>query len=274
MMTQAEMNLLVPQRLAQIEGEYGVKALCAVESGSRAWGFASPDSDFDVRFIYIRPREDYLRLHGHRDVIETPIDDTWDVSGWDLQKALRLLYNSNPTLFEWQDSAIRYLDTGFEARFAPMLAEYFQKKAMMYHYFHMARNNIRAYLRRESVKPKKYFYALRPVLACQWIREHDSPPPMLYDTLAEAELPPALGDVNARLLEMKRELPEGATIKPIREIDAFLDESLEALEGYMHALPDYKPRDWEPLEDFFLAELERNWPAGKPGARVEREDGL
>lgn len=101
MMTQEQMNVLVPHKLHEIEQEYGVKILHAVETGSRAWGFASPDSDFDVRFIYIRLRNDYLRLNPHRDVIEMPVDDTWDVSGWDLHKALRLLWKSNPTVFEW-----------------------------------------------------------------------------------------------------------------------------------------------------------------------------
>lgn len=100
MKTQAEMMALVPQKLKEIEEIYGVEVLWAVESGSRAWGFASPDSDFDVRFIYKRKAQDYLKLTPDRDVIELPIDETWDVSGWDLDKTLKLLAKSNPTLFE------------------------------------------------------------------------------------------------------------------------------------------------------------------------------
>ena len=100
-MTQQEMNILVPEKLREIENEYNVKVLMAVESGSRAWGFASPDSDFDVRFIYKRPRNEYLKLNQPRDVIEIPVDDIWDVNGWDLDKTLRLLYKSNPTLYVW-----------------------------------------------------------------------------------------------------------------------------------------------------------------------------
>ena len=101
MQTQEEMNRLVPEKLREIEDTYGVTVLWAVESGSRAWGFESPDSDFDVRFIYKHKRPFYLQLNQERDVIELPIDDTWDVSGWDLDKTLKLLYKSNPTLFEW-----------------------------------------------------------------------------------------------------------------------------------------------------------------------------
>lgn len=94
------MQRLIVDKLHEIEAEEGVRILLAVESGSRAWGFASPDSDYDVRFLYVRRAEDYLRLDAVRDVIERPIDDELDINGWDLQKALRLLYKSNPTLFE------------------------------------------------------------------------------------------------------------------------------------------------------------------------------
>ena len=88
MLTQEEMNRLVPEKLREIERDYHVEVLWAVESGSRAWGFASPDSDFDVRFLYKRPQEEYLKLNPPRDVIELPIDETWDVSGWDLRFAI------------------------------------------------------------------------------------------------------------------------------------------------------------------------------------------
>lgn len=90
----------IQEQLRRIEEAENIKILLSVESGSRAWGFASPDSDYDVRFIYIRRLEDYLRLDTNRDVIELPIDDVLDINGWDLQKTLRLLHKSNPTLFE------------------------------------------------------------------------------------------------------------------------------------------------------------------------------
>lgn len=95
-----QMEKLIYRKLREIEKEENIKILLAVESGSRAWGFASPDSDYDVRFIYVRAKEDYLRLVKIRDVIELPINELLDINGWDLQKTLRLLYNSNPTLFE------------------------------------------------------------------------------------------------------------------------------------------------------------------------------
>ena len=102
---------IIQKKLGEIEAQEHVKILHCVESGSRAWGFASPDSDYDVRFVYLRRREDYLRLEGIRDVIEWQLDDVLDINGWDIQKYLRLLYKSNPTVFEWDLSPVVYRTT-------------------------------------------------------------------------------------------------------------------------------------------------------------------
>ena len=111
------MEALIQEKLREIEGREDCRILLAVESGSRAWGFASPDSDYDVRFIYVRPRESYLRLNRLRDVIELPADDVLDINGWDLDKTLRLLYKSNPTVFEWFSSPLVYQTTPFAETF-------------------------------------------------------------------------------------------------------------------------------------------------------------
>ena len=109
-------------QLQQLEKTEGITILHAVESGSRAWGFPSPDSDYDVRFIYVRSCEAYLRLEKRRDVLELPIDEELDISGWDLDKALRLLHGSNPTLFEWCQSPIVYKTTPLSCpRYTPIL---------------------------------------------------------------------------------------------------------------------------------------------------------
>ena len=102
---------IIPAKLREIEAREHVRILHCVESGSRAWGFASPDSDYDVRFVYVRQPEHYLRLDKTRDVIEWQLDDTLDINGWDLQKTLRLLHRSNPTVFEWNSSPILYKTT-------------------------------------------------------------------------------------------------------------------------------------------------------------------
>lgn len=102
---------LIQNKIKEIEQEENVEVILAVESGSRAWGFESVDSDYDVRFIYIRKKEDYLKLNPPRDVIEWQLDEVLDINGWDLSKTLKLLYKSNPTVFEWLSSPIIYKKT-------------------------------------------------------------------------------------------------------------------------------------------------------------------
>lgn len=181
--------------------------MLAVESGSRAWGFASPDSDYDVRFIYVRPREDYLRLDPLRDVIELPINNMLDINGWDLQKTLRLLYKSNPTSFKWFSSPIVYKETEFADKFRNIMDDYFSSKCSLYHYISMAEDNYREYLKREMVRAKKYFYVLRPVLACLWIFDKGTALPMLFSERMEEELPRDLKDEVHRLLDLKMKSP-------------------------------------------------------------------
>lgn len=255
-MTQQEMNILVPEKLREIENEYNVKVLLAVESGSRAWGFASPDSDFDVRFIYKRPRNEYLKLNQPRDVIEIPVDDIWDVNGWDLDKTLRLLYKSNPTLFEWLNSPICYCRTDFCDKIKPLMNEYFSVKNTMYHYLNTAKSNMKNYLLGEVVKPKKYFYALRPLLACHWVMENKTPPPVLFDTLAEATLPDSLRSAVDYLLDIKLNSPEKTEIKPVSDIDIFLKEGIARFDELMKNLPQENYNSWDMMNEFFISEIE------------------
>lgn len=255
MQTQEEMNRLVPEKLREIEVQYQVEVLWAVESGSRAWGFASPDSDFDVWFIYKRPQQAYLKLEKRRDVIELPIDDTWDVSGWDLDKSLKLLHNSNPALYEWMGSPICYCRTGFEERFRPLLKEYFSPRKMLLHYRSIAERHIRDYLQGETVQPKKYFYALRPILACGWILEHREAPPVLFSELMQEQLPQALYPAVERLLELKMHGPEQLRIPPMPELDAYLEQRIQKLDVLLAQWEPEPQKGWEEMDAFFLSEL-------------------
>ena len=246
----------IQEQLRRIEEAENIKILFAVESGSRAWGFASPDSDYDVRFIYIRRLEDYLRLGAIRDVIELPIDDVLDINGWDLQKTLRLLHKSNPTLFEWFSSPIVYQKTEFADKFRDLMMHYFSSKKTLYHYVSMAEGNYREYLKGDLVRAKKYFYVLRPVLACQWILDWGTPPPMLFSELLKAELPVELIDVVNQLLELKMNSPEVKLIKRISEINEYLDESIPRIKRAVRLLEDSLTPDWNELNQLFLQSLE------------------
>ena len=245
----------IQEQLRRIEEAENIKILLAVESGSRAWGFASPDSDYDVRFIYIRRLEDYLRLDAIRDVIELPINDVLDINGWDLQKTLRLLHKSNPTLFEWFSSPIVYQKTEFADKFRDLMMHYFSSKKTLYHYVSMAEGNYREYLKGDLVKAKKYFYALRPVLACQWILDRGTPPPMLFSELLKTELPVELIDVVNQLLELKMNSPEIKLIKRISEINEYLDESIPSIKRAVRLLEDSLTPDWNELNQLFFQEL-------------------
>ena len=245
----------IQEQLRRIEEAENIKILLAVESGSRAWGFASPDSDYDVRFIYIRRLEDYLRLDTIRDVIELPIDDVLDINGWDLQKTLRLLHKSNPTLFEWFSSPIVYQKTEFADKFRDLMMHYFSSKKTLYHYVSMAEGNYREYLKGDLVRAKKYFYVLRPVLACRWILDRGTPPPMLFSELIKEELPVELIDVVNQLLELKMNSPEVKLIKRISEINEYLDESIPSIKRAVRLLEDSLTPDWNELNQLFLQEL-------------------
>lgn len=250
------MQTTILTTLKKIEETQHVKILLAVESGSRAWGFASPDSDYDVRFLYVRPKEDYLRLNRPCDVIELPINSPLDVNGWDMDKALKLLYRSNPTLFEWLSSPIVYLETEYAAALRNTAKDYFSPKRALYHYHSMAVGNYREYLKTDMVKAKKYFYVLRPILACKWILGHQSPPPMLFSELMDAELESSLRPVVSKLLRLKMNAPEIKLIPRIDAINEYMEVSLTDIQARLLKLPEDRNNQWDQLNALFLASLE------------------
>jgi len=170
--------------LKKIENEEKVRIIYACESGSRAWGFPSKDSDYDVRFIYVHNHDRYLSVYDRKDVIERPVCDLLDINGWDIRKALRLLQKSNATLMEWFQSPVIYLDRPeISKKIKELIPVAFSQKSTFYHYSSILKSTFRDSLQGESVKIKKYFYALRPALACRWIEERKTVPPMEFNSL-------------------------------------------------------------------------------------------
>lgn len=220
------------RRLRAAEEEHRVKVLLAVESGSRAWGFESPDSDFDARFIYVHETEWYLSIDDQRDVIEYPIVDDIDLNGWDLRKALRLFRNSNPALVEWIQSPVVYLEHGpFAAECRALLPEVYCCRKGIHHYRNMAKNNFQAYLRKDRVSLKKYLYVLRPLLSVRWLEAYTRPAPMQFSELlhlldGQTKL---LEDIHA-LLEAKRAAPEMGVAPRVPSIHAFVESELQRLD--------------------------------------------
>ncbi|MDC9820738.1 nucleotidyltransferase domain-containing protein [Pectobacterium polonicum] len=240
----AAMRTRIKLVLQDVEERYQVKVLYACESGSRGWGFASPDSDYDVRFLYVHRPEWYLRVEAQRDVIELPIDDELDVCGWEWRKALGLLKRANPTLIEWLDSPVVYQeDRDATSALRAAVPTWFSPSKARWHYLSMARKNFRGYLQEETVRLKKYFYVLRPLLAVRWIEAGKGMPPMRFSQLLAGTVddPHLLAEVH-QLLEIKQRSGE-AEYGPRREvIHAFITQMLNDADSPA-VLPDSKADD-------------------------------
>ncbi len=230
------MKKRISEALHQIENDHNVRIIYACESGSRAWGFASQDSDFDVRFIYVHLKDWYLSITEKHDVIELPADEFLDINGWDIRKTLQLLRKSNSPLMEWLVSPIKYLciDTAFNPLFE-LSKKAFLTDASFHHYLSMARNNMAKVQDAEKPKIKSYLYTLRPILCCNWIKKFGSQPPMLIDELLSVFLP-NMGDEIRRhidkVIEMKRKGIELAAIGRSAFIEDYLMSQLSELSNF------------------------------------------
>lgn len=250
----------VARRLDALELAEDVRVVYAVESGSRAWGFASADSDYDVRFLYVHRPAWYLQIHRQRDVIERPIVDDIDLAGWDLKKALGLFYKSNPPLYEWLRSPLVYRELTRVAQGMRDLADtFYDPRGGFHHYLHMAESNFRGELEREQIRHKKYFYVLRPVLACRWIDTYTTVPPMEFEELVDRFLPSGpVRDQLDDLLDAKRAGSEADAGPRLEHIHAFLVAELNALRERAGEQP--KPNHpADTLDQFFVDRLREVW---------------
>lgn len=247
----------IDARLAGIEFVFDVRVLYACESGSRGWGFASPDSDYDVRFIYVHSLPWYLKVSAQRDVIEVPISDELDINGWELRKALGLLKKGNATLIEWLDSPVVYrADGDFLQAMRDAARQTHQAERSFHHYVHMARKNYREYLRGDTVRLKKYLYVLRPLLATLWIEQGRGVAPMRFQDLVDAIVTdPNLRDAIHQLLAIKRAANESEYGQSLPIINAFIDSELTRLESVLPPLP--RDTDFAVLDRLLMATVLR-----------------
>lgn len=244
----------IQRELDAIEAEHRVRVLFACESGSRAWGFASSDSDFDARFIYVRPRDWYLSIVAGRDVVERPVDEVFDVSGWDLRKALGLLRGGNATLAEWLDSPIVYREQpGFREQFVALIDAAHRPDRSYWHYRSVSERHQSLALGQDSVKLKKWLYALRTCLAAQWAGERGQQPPMRLADLADGMVaePHIRGEID-RLIAVKAGLGEQEHHAVSAELVEWLRSRIDGL-----ALVAVEPVEPRPVE--FFDEFLRAW---------------
>ncbi len=225
-----DIEATIQSKLAALEADHDVRILFAIESGSRAWGFPSPDSDYDVRFIYAHKPNWYLSIEPGRDVIELPIEGDWDINGWDIRKALGLLIKPNPVMLEWLSSPIRYRwNEDICARLTRFADKTTFGESCLHHYRNLAVKQWDKHVGDNTDVPlKKYFYILRPALAISWIKQNPTvqPPMNLQALVAGQSLDDALVAQIEQLLIAKASAKEIGRGERIPMIDAFIHEQI------------------------------------------------
>lgn len=230
----------IARRLRAVEQERGLRVVFACESGSRAWGFASTDSDFDVRFIYTMPAASYLQLRPPKDAFDLHMDGDFDLAGWDIRKTAELLRKSNPPLLEWLDSPIIYeADDRIAPRLIALRDTYFDPKKTAYHYLSLAAGIWKKYLANDPTpKRKKYLYILRPLACIRFIEMYNAQPPTLFDAVLDAIDWPAeaLEAVN-RLVTSKRAAEELGQMPADPVFSRYIPRWLDEAETTAESLP-------------------------------------
>jgi len=230
-----EIAVTIKEKLSQIERRENIRILYACESGSRAWGFASPDSDYDVRFIYVRPAGDYLKVKAVPDFLECELNEVYDINGWDLKKFFKQLYKSNPVIFEWANSPIVYRTTPEWEKVRAVMADFVCPKRMVHHYLGLAKCTMKKYFVGDTIVYKKYFYVLRAVLAASWVFWRKTPAPTEFAKLSEAELYPdndeLFEDERDDLYGKKTSGSEKACGKRLKGLEIFINNRIAIIEN-------------------------------------------
>ncbi len=252
----------IKKELSRLEDEHDIKILYAVESGSRAWGFASTDSDWDVRYIYIHKLDWYLRIdENKKDTREKILPNDLDLSGWELKKTLRLFRKLNPPLLELLRSPIIYKEEFSIIEQMRNLGEkFFNPKSCMYHYLSMAKGNFKEFLQRDLVKTKKYFYVLRPILACDWIKESNTFPPIEFRDLLDSQIKDE--KLKAEIEELLKRKMAGDELKqqPKNKIlNEFLEEKINFYEKFASEIKVNEKPPTKLLDELFKETLFEVW---------------
>lgn len=254
----------IHEEIWRIESENNVKVLFAVESGSRSWGFASRDSDYDVRFVYKRPIYDYLRLDKRKDTLEWYPEPKLDMVGWDVSKYLTLLHRSNPSALEWLSCPRYIVSDPFKLRSIEELAETcFRARSLAFHYIGMAKENANEFLRiadgvtrDEPPKTKKYVYVVRALLSARHVIDNDEMPYLTLDELLDEYFDghegSAVGDAIDALVARKREGLETDVHERITVLDEWFKSSIVELESMARELDCLSAPDWSDVNELFI----------------------
>lgn len=249
------MQDLIAGKLKELAEKYSIKILYACESGSRAWGFPSTDSDYDVRFIYAHKADEYLSISMPDDTIDLPVNDLLDIGGWELRKSLQLFMKSNAPLYEWLQSPIIYhQEQDFATSLLGLQEYYFSARAAAHHYISMANNVWNAESGTDTMRLKKYFYVLRPLLAARWIVDKQTCPPMELSFLRQEIEEKKWQDEIDRFLAIKKEVTEKETIKRSAILDEWILHSFNYCRDKVAPIAA-KQADKTILDKFFRKQL-------------------
>jgi hypothetical protein len=237
--------------LQALEKQHSIKILFACESGSRAWGFPSMDSDFDVRFTYTHTTDRYLSIHPPADQIHLPIDDLLDINGWDLKKFLYHLFKSNSVLIEWLQSPVIYAEQhDFRLHCLELAKTYYSATKARHHYLGLIKKFTADVHWNQPISLKKAFYILRSTLAATWTSRYDTIPPMEIDHLRQL-LPNHLNAEINELIPLKNISTEHSTSILSPELSLYIQKQFEHLNSIVQ-LPAMANENVQPLNDFFL----------------------
>lgn len=237
------MKNIILKELDNIEKTDNVRIIYACESGSRAWGFPSKDSDYDVRFIYVHSKDWYLSIAEKRDVIELPLNENLDINGWDIRKSIKLIRKSNSPLLEWLSSPIvyRYNDSAM-VPFVELSKNAFLPESSSHHYLSMAKNSMTKFKDRKEVTIKTYLYALRTILCCKWIIKRMEHPPMrIQDLLLEFLSAGEFRRFIDQLIHKKNKGSESAVVERSVFFEDYLNEELNELKTKVPKNPNKMP---------------------------------
>lgn len=246
------MKKIIIDKLRQIEKEEKIDILFAVESGSRAWGFPSTDSDYDVRFIYKRKTTDYLKIQPMDDFIDFKITDDLDFKAWDIQKVLRLILKSNSSISEYLQSPIHYIvNDRFEKDLLELVISQFNARKVAAHYLGITTKKLVEIENSEMLKLKSLFYALRSVLSALWVVEKRTIPPMeLKDLVVLIEKENILSKIKS-YWETKEKVDESYLIDKDEELINWILKLKSELKEKVEKIPTVE-FDKARVDEFFI----------------------
>jgi hypothetical protein len=252
------------QKLQATEEKYEVKIPLSIESGSRGWGFAATNADYDCRFLYVHKKDWYLTVREKKDFIEYAVDEVFDIKGYDISRALKYIMKSQATIYEWLSSNVIYIrDEAITSKLQNLAADFFNPVSVSYHYLSLARKMFKEIDGAEAAKVKKYFYILRPIANLNYIRQYRKMPYMEYDrTLAEIDLSPEINGAIQELKELKMTLKEHDLIPKYKPLTGYFADEIEKFDNCLKDMRHTKNRNYDVVDDAFRSIIEDMWEMG------------